>query len=114
MAAARIRLGYATGRFLPYIAGGLTELRASDSVVDAGKPDVPSKAVAQHWYMGWNVGGGVDYALSNNIIVRADYRFANTKLDSRQFDATASKMSLVRDDFKLKSHELRLGVAYKF
>ncbi|WP_269931319.1 outer membrane protein [Aminobacter sp. HY435] len=69
-AALRARLGYAMGRFLPYVAGGLSAAKYDfDFVLDTGHVYyAESKSM-----VGWNVGLGAEYAATDNIVVRAEY-----------------------------------------
>lgn len=105
--AARVRAGYAVDRFLPYIAGGVAfgkiEYNGYESD-DFGNILSDSFKKTQ---VGWTAGAGVDYAATDNIFLRLEYRY--TDLGKKSF-------TLLSDDVegKFKMHEVRLGVAYKF
>ncbi|MGX9148369.1 outer membrane protein [Mesorhizobium sp. 128a] len=96
--AARLRLGYAADRFLPYIAGG----------VAFGDIDISSNSGAASFgdtFTGWTIGVGLDYAMTDNLLLRAEYRY--TDFGNKSFaDAEA--------DVDLTTNEVRLGIAYKF
>ncbi|MBN8954668.1 MULTISPECIES: outer membrane protein [unclassified Rhizobium] len=62
----RGRLGYAFDRTLVYATGGWTATRGFIKVPG----DKESKT-----FNGWTIGAGVDYAFTNNIFARAEYRF---------------------------------------
>ncbi|MGF9563657.1 outer membrane protein [Neorhizobium sp. JUb45] len=62
---ARARLGYAMDRALPYIAGGWT---ATNAKVSGPVSDDDTLS-------GWTIGAGVDYAFTDNIFGRAEYRY---------------------------------------
>ena len=105
MGAARLRLGYAMGRFLPYVAAGVAfgqfdfeELNEGDFYGEADED-----------LIGWTLGLGGEYAVTDNWIVRGEYRY--TEFDDQDFVEQP-----VDDDWsvKLRSHDIRLGVAYKF
>lgn len=100
--AVRGRVGYAVDRFLPYIAGGV----AFGSVKNRGDIDgigfSESKTLT-----GWTAGAGVDYAATDNLILRLEYRY--TDYGDKGYDFGGLR---VKDDFK--TNEVRLGVAYKF
>ncbi|PYE89361.1 outer membrane protein [Phyllobacterium leguminum] len=107
--AARARVGYAVDRFLPYIAGGVAfgKVERSFYVID---PISMPAAVAQSFnktQVGWTAGAGVDYAATDNIFVRLEYRY--TDLGKKDF-------TFMGDEYesKFKMHEVRVGVAYKF
>lgn len=96
--AARLRLGYAVDRFLPYIAGG----------VAFGDVDVSSNAGGPSFgdtFTGWTIGAGVDYAMTDNLLLRAEYRY--TDFGTESFGG-------INADVDLTTNEVRLGIAYKF
>ena len=96
--AARLRLGYAVDRFLPYIAGG----------VAFGDVDISSNGGGPSFgdtFTGWTIGAGLDYAMTDNLLLRAEYRY--TDFGSESFEDVSS-------DVDLKTNEVRLGIAYKF
>jgi len=97
-AAARLRLGYAVDRFLPYIAGG----------VAFGDIDVSSNSGTPFGgtHTGWTLGVGLDYAMTDNLLLRAEYRYTDFGSESYgdPFDS----------EVKLTTSEVRLGIAYKF
>lgn len=124
--AARVRVGYAMDRFMPYVAGGLTvaNLEAAQGtgkdkievVKDSGKLGKVEKLESSA-AMGWNVGAGVDYAVSDNLILRADYR--HSKISDPKVNNAASKdvktATLQKlKDFSINSNDVRVGIAYKF
>jgi outer membrane immunogenic protein len=65
LATVRGRAGYAFDRFLPYVTGGLAvgDIRAS----------TPGFAGASQTNAGWTVGGGLEFALTNNWTAKAEY-----------------------------------------
>lgn len=74
--AERLRLGYAFGRFLPYITGGLAYGQLhTNGVYNAGGILFPTSS--SNWQAGWTVGAGVEYGLFNNISVKAEYLYTN-------------------------------------
>lgn len=88
--ATRARVGYAFDHFLVYGAGGLAYHKvkvAGDSKSDAG----------------WTVGGGVEYAVTDNLLARVDYRYND--YGKRNFDGG-------RVDYT--ENRVMGGLAYKF
>jgi outer membrane immunogenic protein len=104
--ALRGRLGYAMDRFLPYVAGGVSFAKFEFDLDHDGTGDWDFQE--KHTYTGWNIGVGFDYAATDNIIVRAEYRYSD--FGSQQLDSNWGDISHV----KLQTHDVRLGVAYKF
>ncbi|MDN5249181.1 MAG: outer membrane beta-barrel protein [Alphaproteobacteria bacterium] len=112
LAAARLRLGFAQGRVMPYLAGGLSAVHAGLSVISPGFSLRDAKK--QKTYLGWNIGGGLDYALAHNMLLRLDYRFSQIKI--KDIYAIAIDNTLLHADpaIETKSHQIRIGAAYKF
>lgn len=104
--ALRARLGYAIDRWLPYVAGGLSVAKYEFNLDHDGSGDWDFKQ--EDTFVGWNIGAGVEYAATDNIIVRAEYRFSDFG-DYNYSDDWADDGHI-----DLKTHDIRLGVAYKF
>ncbi|MBC8716121.1 outer membrane protein [Ochrobactrum sp. Marseille-Q0166] len=102
--AVRARAGYAVDRFLPYIAGGVAFGSVKNTIGDDEVSFSQSKTLT-----GWTAGAGVDYAATDNVIVRLEYRY--TDYGHKDYDFGFDDGS-VRNKFK--TNEVRLGVAYKF
>ncbi|GGA88490.1 outer membrane protein [Brucella endophytica] len=101
--AVRARVGYAVDRFLPYFAGGFAFGKVEHDIARVGMASYEKKQTRT----GWTVGGGVDYAATDNILLRLEYRYVD--LGKESFDFLDSEF-----ESKFKSHEVRVGVAYKF
>ncbi|EJF75247.1 porin family protein [Bartonella alsatica] len=109
--ATRVRFGLSVDRLMPYVAGGIayTQLRS----IFAKESDVESRAIDfSDWLhdekktmIGYTLGGGVDFAMTDNVIVRAEYRYSDF-----------GKKKFVHDKVEMgyKTNDFRVGVAYKF
>ncbi|MGJ0508365.1 MAG: outer membrane protein [Methylocystis sp.] len=74
--AERLRFGYAFGRLLPYVTGGLAYAQLhTNGVSNAAGLLFPTSD--SHWQAGWTVGAGVEYALFNNFSVKAEYLYTS-------------------------------------
>lgn len=107
---ARVRLGYAIDHFLPYITGGLAwahnEVRATvfdGDVAYSGSDDTTS--------IGWTIGGGVEYAITDNWTVKAEYLYAD--LGSDNYNAVRFD-DIYSTNVDLKIQTVKMGVNYKF
>lgn len=100
--AARIRAGYAVDRFLPYVAAGLSYGKYKLSVWD----EEGSMLDVSKTRTGWTIGAGLDYAVTDNLIARVEYRYSDF--------GKAKIFSDVSDSLSFKTHDVRLGIAYKF
>jgi outer membrane immunogenic protein len=73
----RGRIGYAAGQFMPFVTGGLAIGRYEIS-------ETPfSSYTKSKTYTGWTLGAGADYAVTNNILLRAEYRYTDYRKISR-------------------------------
>ncbi|MCL7997182.1 porin family protein [Brucella sp. 21LCYQ03] len=100
--AIRARAGYAVDRFLPYISGGVAFGQVENKLNLLGSDFSEKKT-----HTGWTAGAGVDYAATDNVILRLEYRYTDYGKKDYSFDGID-----VRNKFK--TNEIRLGVAYKF
>ncbi len=72
----RLRFGYAYGRFLPYITGGL----AYGKVLPYGQQWGGLFPVSQSaWQGGFAIGAGIEYAFLDNWTIKAEYIFTRLK-----------------------------------
>ncbi len=101
--AVRARAGYAVDRFLPYIAGGVAFGQVKNTI-DVGS----AWASESKTHTGWTLGAGVDYAATDNVILRLEYRYTDYGKKDYNFDTSYNTEN------KFKTNEVRLGVAYKF
>jgi outer membrane immunogenic protein len=93
---ARARVGFAFDRALIYAAGGYTASRFKIE----NAPENWSKTLS-----GWTVGAGVDYAFTNTVFGRLEYRyndFGKTSVDDTGVD------------LKLKQNIVQVGLGVKF
>lgn len=107
--AVRARAGYAVDRFLPYIAGGVAFGQVKNTV-SVSTDELAGSVEQSKTLTGWTAGAGVDYAATDNVIVRLEYRY--TDYGRKNFDFGTGGVASIRDKFK--TNEVRLGVAYKF
>ncbi|MCS0493808.1 outer membrane protein [Ancylobacter mangrovi] len=94
----RARLGYAFDNVLPYVTGGLAwghnEVKNSNLGLSSDNTAV-----------GWTVGGGVEYGLTNNWTVKAEYLYMD--LGEDYYDSIGVKSGLT-------ANVVRAGINYKF
>jgi len=99
------RIGYAFGRVLPYVTGGYSYGRYDNTYVEMFQYPAPASFNESFSRSGWNIGAGVDAALTQNWIARAEYRY--TDLGERYFGNSTTP-------FEFKQQTATLGIAYKF
>lgn len=98
----RLRAGWACGDLLLFASGGLAL-----AGVKFGYQDIYDQSY--DWdrgtQLGWSAGGGLDYALEGGFALRLEYLYDDF---GEQFYFEG------RDDVAVKTHTLRLAVAYGF
>ncbi|MDH4986161.1 porin family protein [Aminobacter anthyllidis] len=104
-ASLRARMGYAAGRFLPYVTAGLSaaQFEISRTAVHPYGPMAASDV-----YAGWSVGAGLEFAATDAIVLRTEYRYSDyghENLDVVDYLLPTSA---------LRTHDVRIGLAYKF
>lgn len=102
---ARLRLGYAIDRLLPYVSGGVAFARFSFDEYNQGDP----YSSADESLVGWTLGVGTEYALTDNWTLRGEYRYAG--YGTHDFVTQPADEAYSTD---ITTHDIRLGVAYRF
>jgi len=129
----RARLGYAADRFLPYVTGGLAwaDLKHSVGCSDkngldpilfpAGSTSCRSGTARPNFEnssskvsVGYSIGAGVEYAVTNNWTLKTEYLYSNygkktVTITDPNFPAASGERR-----FKTDVSEIRVGVNYKF
>jgi outer membrane immunogenic protein len=102
----RARLGFAFDRMLAYGTAGLAFANIENTYTTVtGAASTVRKFDDTQW--GWTLGAGVEYALTNNVTARAEYRYTQFDNYRHGFDGRSVQQE---PDF----HTLRMGVSYKF
>ncbi|MEL6093963.1 outer membrane protein [Bartonella schoenbuchensis] len=107
--ATRIRIGFAADRIMPYIAGGVAygqfQNILSLSSTDTHDKELNNMVDETKTMIGYTVGAGIDFAMTDNVILRAEYRYSDF-----------GKKKFFKDSFELyyKTNDFRAGVSYKF
>ena len=73
MTTERLRLGYAIDRALFYVTGGYAGVSTHASIADSFNGFA---ATQNGWRSGGVIGGGIEYAFTNNISAKAEYLWA--------------------------------------
>ncbi|WP_079212707.1 outer membrane protein [Brucella pituitosa] len=100
--ALRARAGYAIDHAMPYIAGGLALGNIKTSYEGPNSEFSSSTTKA-----GWTIGGGIDFAATYNLILRAEYRYTDLGKSNIDLGDTTLRNAV-------KSNDIRIGAAYKF
>ncbi|WP_412057206.1 outer membrane protein [Bartonella sp. DGB2] len=131
--ATRARFGFAVDRFMPYLAGGIaytsvnvkianndTATVARNSKADGTKDPIPlpdsvkntkytatKKLNDSQILLGFTVGAGFDFAITDNVLARAEYRYND--FGSKDFTFKTNEVK-----YALKDQDIRVGIAFKF
>lgn len=106
-AALRGRVGYALDRTLFYAAGGVAFTNLKTGVVDFGV----LRGEASDARIGWTIGAGIEHALTDRLLARIEYRYAD--FGTKHY-STNGIPSTIATDVGLTAHDIRIGLAYKF
>ncbi|MDH0126695.1 porin family protein [Brucella intermedia GD04153] len=102
--AANFRAGYAIGRVLPFVTVGFAKSWYDQRFFSTN--GTTTYTWTDHFNRtGWNIGAGTDWAVTNHIFARAEYRY----FDMGEPDIAGSNWSR-----KFKQHVATLGIGYKF
>lgn len=124
--ATRLRVGFGSDRVLPYLAAGVayTRLTAENTSYrqDISNPTGPTDPKyhvvsinnSDQTYVGWTAGAGIDYAATDNLFVRLEYRYSD--YGKKDFAAGSPPANTTFNPIRVKysTHDVRVGVAYKF
>ena len=99
----RARAGYAIDRALLYVTGGYAGIDTNGSFLLGGVP-----GSQESWRNGGVIGGGVEYAFTNNISAKAEYLYA--PMSSKGYFAGTP----IAENSGLAVSVARLGLNYKF
>jgi outer membrane immunogenic protein len=124
-ASARGRVGYAVDRSLFYVTGGaaFTEVRAFSSWVAIPGVRAAVLATDDRTLTGWTVGGGVEYAATNNVTLGLEGRYSDygrQRFNSGPVVTNVGQLApaLVTQntyrDIRIETGEVMAKVNYKF
>jgi outer membrane immunogenic protein len=106
-AAIRGQLGFSFDRFLPFATAGWAWGNPSTSYAVTGAAPFVNQGGNS---TGWTAGVGVDYAFTDSIFGRIEYRY--TSLSTSGFVSTATNSAAGPN--RLAISDVRAGIAYKF
>ncbi len=102
----RGRLGYALNRALLYVAGGVAFGDVNTSYAFSGSAPYYAFNTQR---TGFTIGGGVDYAFTNNWIGRVEYRYTDLGVSS-----FVNGSLNAADKVRFTSSAVLVGLSYKF
>jgi len=109
----RLRLGWAQDRWMVFAAGGLAsgKIKSSYSDLDgAGRTFTGSDST---WKYGWTIGGGVEYALSQNWFLRGEYMYLDLGKTNYQSLSNTAASGTWLTEVDTKAHVVRAALTYR-
>jgi outer membrane immunogenic protein len=111
----RGRLGVAWDRALIYGTGGVA-FGGFNTNVSIANPNVPffANGNVSSTRVGWTVGGGIDYAVTNNWSVFAEYRYTNWgSVRENNFGVLPTGV-FFNGNRRINQNQVQVGFSYKF
>jgi outer membrane immunogenic protein len=111
---ARPRIGWTVDNWLLYVTGGLavTELKYANTFTDTFGPAFESGSVSQT-KVGWVVGESVEYGLTRNWSVKAEYLYIDFG-DVSSSGVISTETDTLSHSADLKANIVRGGINYRF
>ncbi len=116
----RARLGWTKNRWLTYVNGGIaaSKIRVAGAYSDNFSGAAYGYNSEQETKLGWTLGVGSEYALSDNWTIRGEYSYTDYgDVDTKSVVRNSGYPSLsngLKSSVELKTHLLSLGVSYRF
>jgi outer membrane immunogenic protein len=114
----RGRLGVAFDRALIYATGGVAfggfNTNVSLSGFDAAGVPFFASTSRSNTRTGWTVGGGIEYAVTNNWWIRAEYRFTDFGTIRNGDFAALPAGGFFNGHRRLQQNQVQAGFSYKF
>ena len=113
----RARAGYALGRLLPYVTGGVafgsfySDGQMFGTDLD-GVTNFAASGTKSATRVGWTLGAGLEYAINNHWSARVEYRYTDFGHLAISTDPSAIDAAFALDR-KLDQHQVQVGFSYK-
>lgn len=114
----RVRAGYLiTPTFLVYGTGGLAERMIDANVTCNGATSLwcagdDNQTFSNHLQTGWTAGGGLEWRVLNNVVLRGEYRFSDYGTFSPTF--FSASVDELHAKINSRSQTALFGVSYLF
>ena len=105
----RGRLGYAADRALFYVTGGAAFVSNETSI-----PTTGISIGGDGTRLGWTVGGGLDYAITNNWFAGIEYRYSQYETKTLTYPIPILNLGIVGFKQELNSNQVTARLGYKF
>lgn len=113
----RPRIGYSIGRWLIYGTGGMavSKIKFNGEFEDDNGGLNQTNASASKTRLGWNLGAGLEYGITQHWSIKSEYLYVNFRNFSVESTLSAlGAQSLLNHEVALEAHIIRIGINYKF
>ena len=110
------RVGYSIGRWLPYMTGGLAagDLDYKQELAFPTGPTSHEGGDDSETNVGWMVGGGLQYTLTDHWSLRAQYQFIDLGDIDFDSDFPGPTVAPAHHRAELREHNASFAIIYKF
>ena len=105
----RGRLGYAADRALFYMTGGAAFVSNETTI-----PTTGISIGGDGTRLGWTVGGGIDYAITNNWFAGIEYRYSQYEAKTFTYPIPILNLGFVGFKQELNNNQVAARLGYKF
>ncbi len=111
---ARLKVGHAAKRYVAYGTAGLAVAEVKRSTRETIQYWGPTGmwGATQHTTLGWTLGAGLDYALTQNILLQTQLLYVNLRNENYNFEDT--KDYIFTQDASINFSVFSFGLSYKF
>lgn len=100
------RIGYAMGRWLPYVTGGYAFGEGEHTTTVSSFFGTNSYSNTK-WYNGWTAGLGTEFAINQHWSLKGEYRYTDLGSETMNLGGISTKVNLV-------NQAVDFGVNYRF
>ncbi len=104
----RGRVGFDGGAFMPYLTGGLAVAHAVRETTDS--PFGDGEGSGDETHIGWTVGAGVEFAVTDDVSVDVLYRYSDYGEQVYAYDEPA----FTDPTIAMTAHSLQVGLHWNF
>ena len=114
MSTARLRAGFAVDRALFYATGGLAVGSVESVIHDVYPGPVTVTTSDTNTQVGWTLGGGIDFAVTDKISLKAEYLYYDLGSHSNTFYEGAGGWNPITTSLKTTGSIGRIGANFRF
>lgn len=111
---ARLRAGYAFDRALIYATGGFAYGEVEGSIEDKYFKGVTLNSDDSNGMWGWTVGGGLEYAVTDHVTVKAEYLYYDLGETDFNFAEGSPGWENISANVDVTGSVVRAGLNYRF